>query len=639
MYFRDIIECIKALFGYPEFAPYLKLRPERHYADEDQTIRLFHDMHTGKWWWDTQVRCNELSTLDLEVDIGVKDAIEKRTPGATIIPIIISTDKTQLTLFRNKSAYPVYMTIGNLPKDIRRKPSRQGYILLGYLPTAKLEHITNKASRRRAMSNLFHACMSRIVRPMVDAGRIGISVARGDGAVFRGHPILAAYIGDYPEQILVTCLKNLECPQCPVPLNELGNGDATYPLRKLQEVLDALGSLDDGAAEYVKACKDAGIKPVFHPFWEDLPYVNIFRSITPDVLHQLYQGVLKHLKEWIFEAYGTAEIDARCRRLPPNHNIRLFMNGISGLSRVSGTEHDQICRFLLGIIIDLPLPGGYSNMRLIRAVRGLLDFLYLSQYPIHSTETLQHMNNALDRFHTNKDIFIDLGIRSSFNIPKLHFARHYLELIQRYGTTDNFNTQYTERLHIDLAKDAYRATNSKDEYPQMTLWLQRKEKIYRHEKYIFWRLAGSPQQLVPVPPGIQYERHLKMTKHPTKDAVPFSKLETEYGAKFFRDALARYVVKLNDPGLRPANVEDEASHLSFPFRTVPVYHKVKFVGSDPSVTLDAVHIKPAGQNKRGQIIPARFDTVLVNDGTGGQAGVKGSSIFLTSSFLLFFANN
>ncbi|KAJ7083906.1 hypothetical protein C8R43DRAFT_826367, partial [Mycena crocata] len=58
--------------------------------------------------------------------------------GATLVPVIISTDKTQTTMFRNKSAYPVYMTIGNIPKDIRRKPSRQAYILIGYLPTSRL---------------------------------------------------------------------------------------------------------------------------------------------------------------------------------------------------------------------------------------------------------------------------------------------------------------------------------------------------------------------------------------------------------------------------------------------------------------------------------------------------------------------
>jgi hypothetical protein len=83
------------------------------------------------------------------------------------------------------------------------------------------------------------------------------------------------------------------------------------------------------------------------------------------------------------------------------------------------------------------------------------------------------MHDALARFHADKDIFIELGVHSHFNIPKLHFAIHYVHLIKLFGTTDNFNTEYTEHLHIDLAKDAYAATNRKDKYPQMTVWLTR----------------------------------------------------------------------------------------------------------------------------------------------------------------------
>jgi Plavaka transposase len=56
LYSRDIIACIKALYGNPEFAPHLVFAPERHYADDDKTIRLYHEMHTGKWWWETQVK-------------------------------------------------------------------------------------------------------------------------------------------------------------------------------------------------------------------------------------------------------------------------------------------------------------------------------------------------------------------------------------------------------------------------------------------------------------------------------------------------------------------------------------------------------------------------------------------------------
>ena len=56
MYARDILQCIEALWGDPEHVRYRCFAPERHYADADHTIRLYHDLHTGKWWWDVQVR-------------------------------------------------------------------------------------------------------------------------------------------------------------------------------------------------------------------------------------------------------------------------------------------------------------------------------------------------------------------------------------------------------------------------------------------------------------------------------------------------------------------------------------------------------------------------------------------------------
>jgi hypothetical protein len=55
IYMRDVVECMKALFRDPELTSYLKYSPERHYSDELCTIQLFHDMHTGDWWWETQV--------------------------------------------------------------------------------------------------------------------------------------------------------------------------------------------------------------------------------------------------------------------------------------------------------------------------------------------------------------------------------------------------------------------------------------------------------------------------------------------------------------------------------------------------------------------------------------------------------
>jgi hypothetical protein len=106
-------------------------------------------------------------------------------------------------------------------------------------------------------------------------------------------------------------------------------------------------------------------------------------------------------------------------------------------------------------------------------------------------------------------------------------------MIQEYGTTDNYNTEYTERLHIDLAKDAYRATNHKDEYSQMTLWLERQEKILQHASYVHWRLAGDPLPQSHLPPDMQYAREYKMTKHPSVKAATINSLRDDYGASFF----------------------------------------------------------------------------------------------------------
>ena len=78
---------------------------------------------------------------------------------------------------------------------------------------------------------------------------------------------------------------------------------------------------------------------------------------------------------------------------------------------------------ILGLVIDAPLPDGMSNIRLIRAVRALLDFLYLAQYPVHTDETLALLEDALEHFHNNKEIFVDLGIRDTFNIPKFSFRQ------------------------------------------------------------------------------------------------------------------------------------------------------------------------------------------------------------------------
>ncbi|KAH9021271.1 hypothetical protein EDB84DRAFT_1275071 [Lactarius hengduanensis] len=599
-YYRDVLQCIRTLYGNPEFVRDLVFAPERHYTDHERTCRVYSEIHTGNWWWAVQVRPHFFGS---------------HQPGATVIPVVISSDKTQLTLFRSKAAYPVYLTIGNIPKHIRRKPSRHAQMLIGYIPTTRLEGISNKSARRRALANLFHFCMRFLLAPIASHGETGVAMMSGDGIWRRCHPVFAMFVGDYPEQVLATCTFNGRCPKCAVHRNNLGDYSRS-PAHDYGKALEAFLLADGDVRMFHSVCREAGLKPVFHPFWEALPLTDVFISITPDILHQLLQGVMKHLIAWLTNssAFGSAQIDARCRSLPPNHHIKIFARGISTLSRVSGLEHKQMCRILLGLVIELPLPSGGSSARVIRTVRALLDFLYLAQLPSHTSETLLRLEESLARFHEDKDVFVDLGVREHFNIPKVHSLLHYKSSITLFGSTDNYNTEQTERLHIDFTKDAYRATNHKDEYPQMTAWLERREKIQQHMMFIAWRQRAQyddTQYSEPTGPSKPVPRTVQMARNPSLKAVSFNDLADKYGAFDFQDALADFIARLNHPQASATALRGLAEDTLLPFRHVPVFHKIKFVSTPDLDIIDVVHIRPDQKDARRRTIPSRFDTVIV----------------------------
>ena len=290
--------------------------------------------------------------------------------------------------------------------------------------------------------------------------------------------------------------------------------------------------------------------------------------MTPDLLHQLHKGVFKdHIVSWGTQAINgdTAEIDRRFRTMTPHPSLRHFKKGITLTTQWTGAEHKNMEKVFLGVL------AGATDPAIIRAVQAILDFIYYAHFETHTDKSLRCLDEAWVTFHENKKVFQDLLIRNHFNISKLHNIKHYVNSIRSRGTADGFNTEGTERLHIDLAKLGYRASNKKAYIKQMTIWLTRQEAVQRFCAYLQWVISSYRAQLLgevdePLEDiqdedeGEKEQQKISTTgytiaKKPPLPNVPISSISEDYGTKDFLVELNKYLHSFNiAPSIPPTSV-------------------------------------------------------------------------------------
>jgi hypothetical protein len=177
---------------------------------------------------------------------------------------------------------------------------------------------------------------------------------------------------------------------------------------------------------------------------------------------------------------GQAEVDTRFQAMARHPTPRHFKKGISKTTQWMGNEHKNMEKVFLGTLI------GAVDDDIVKTVRAVLDFIGYAHFETHCNESLEALHQAWEAFHAGKGIFERLEIRQHFNINKLHNIMHYVESIRSRGTTDGFNSEASERLHIDYAKLGYRASNKKNYTIQMVRWLTRQESVSRFTAYLQW---------------------------------------------------------------------------------------------------------------------------------------------------------
>lgn len=453
---------------------------------------------------------------------------------------------------------------------------------------------------------------------------------------------------------MVTCSKYGTCPKCRVKATGLGEPALSEERTQTwtEAIITSARSKSHKATKVHSICMEDDVAGgTFKPFWMDFPLCDIHSTISPDILHQLYQGVLKHLICWVQCIMTEEEFDARLRSLPPSFGVRHFAGGISGLKQVTGPERKNLAKVLLACLSA----SGEVPKEVIIACRAILDFTYLAQYPSHDEDTLKYMKEALDTWHSHKFIFIKLNIRLHFNIPKFHSLIHYISSIRLLGSTDNTNTETFERLHIDIPKEAWRASNKRNHFPQMILWLSRQEKIasfdyyrqlLRTEQSIDEVLEGKEEMMLEDEEVSREVRRLQrkdpdameidneegkivaitLAKRAPEPQKGLTRIAVTHGAPTFITALKLY---LNSLSPKPLS-KKQAAELPLHFAAVDVWHQFKLTPSslyDEDSETETIKALPVW--KKSEL--TRFDTVIVIDDDNAEAvGIEGMAHFKSS---------
>lgn len=120
---------------------------------------------------------------------------------------------------------------------------------------------------------------------------------------------------------------------------------------------------------------------------------------------------------------------------------------------------------------------GFVPDDVVRALRAFIEFCYLARRDIHDADSIARMDAALAEFHQYRQIFLDLGIRLNFNLPRQHSARHWTKLIREFGAPNGLCSSITESKHIKAVKQPWRRSNRYKALEQMLYINQRIDKL------------------------------------------------------------------------------------------------------------------------------------------------------------------
>jgi hypothetical protein len=392
-------------------------------------------------------------------------------------------------------------------------------------------------AQRTANNEVLESVFSLMFEPLEAITKLGKEMNCADGKVRQCFPVLAAWIADHAENETLHGLKRMSCPKCEIPLERLGtDAKEIHPTRDYRKYARITKQyFDTGDDEFAASLSAVGLKMERNVFAR-LSRVTVSLLFKPDILHNVYLGLFKHLMQWLedfLKKHGRQPIfDEIWRSLPPYPGFFVPKKAYREVTQWQGKEMRNLGRCILGVLASAlrrPTPAQQGPFRdALLCVRAFVDFSLMAQYRSHTADTLGYMEQYLRDFHRHKHAFLEfrtskktrmsaaandqhlrfeferemkdagrvsaskrrrildanrakraeehedhLRSRSHFNFIKIHLLVHYSSHVREFGNIPMYSTDVGELAHKVQIKEGYRNSNKNDAVRQILAYYGR----------------------------------------------------------------------------------------------------------------------------------------------------------------------
>ncbi|KAJ6494335.1 hypothetical protein C8R45DRAFT_1135098 [Mycena sanguinolenta] len=426
---RDLRTVLHNQLGTSSFKDDVDYVPYRQFNHTGK--RVWSNLMSGDWAWK-------------QADLITQDPANH---GCAFVPVVAGSDKTTVSVATGHQEYhPVYASPGILSGPARRAHGN-GVLPVAFLAIPK----TSKKNRKKPAyqkfcRQMYHASLALVFQPLKKYMETPDVVKCPDGHFRRVIYGIGPYIADYPEQVWLAAIVQNWCPKCEAHPDHLDAPGARLRTKTKTEAL--IECFDPGIL-----WDDYGVRADVVPFTNAFPRANIHELLSCDLLHQVIKGTFKdHIVTWVNEYLHLVHGEKRALEIIQDIDRRLSA-------------------------IYLAAVAGYLPSDMIKCLAAFVDFCYLVRRNAITADDLPKIQDALDRFHRYRAIFVECGVRVDISLPRQHALVHYIPGIRLFGSPNGLCSSITESKHIKAVKEPWRRSSRYKALAQMLVTLSRLDKL------------------------------------------------------------------------------------------------------------------------------------------------------------------